>query len=153
MEHLEHYKKGGDFLAKSKLENWLNENDLLQITQWFREGATDKEVAVEHMGIGRTTFYRWIKESEALKAAVEEGKKPVEAIVEGALIKSATGFEVMEGRITADGKKVMVKKYIPPNITAIIYYLKNRNPKRWCDKLDFDMGNIVIPVIKNDIKE
>lgn len=29
MEHLEHYKKGGDFLAKSKLEDWTNENDLL----------------------------------------------------------------------------------------------------------------------------
>lgn len=150
MEHLEHYKKGGDFLAKSKLENWLNENDLLRITQWFREGATDKEVAVEHMGIGRTTFYRWIKESEALKAAVEEGKKPVEAIVEGALIKSATGFEVMEGRITADGKKVMVKKYIPPNITAIIYYLKSRNPQRWGDKLAVEIANQLAPVIIDD---
>lgn len=150
MEHLEHYKKGGDFLAKSKLENWLNENDLLRITQWFREGATDKEVAVKHMGIGRTTFYRWIKESEALKAAVDEGKKPVDAIVESALIKSATGFEVMEGRITADGKKVMVKKYIPPNITAIIYYLKSRNPQRWGDKLAVEIANQLAPVIIDD---
>ena len=147
---MEHYKKGGDFLAKSKLENWLNENDLLRITQWFREGATDKEVAVKHMGIGRTTFYRWIKESEALKAAVDEGKKPVDAIVESALIKSATGFEVMEGRITADGKKVMVKKYIPPNITAIIYYLKSRNPQRWGDKLAVEIANQLAPVIIDD---
>lgn len=153
MEHLEHYKKGGDFLAKSKLENWLNENDLLRITQWFREGATDKEVAVKHMGIGRTTFYRWIKESEALKAAVEEGKKPVIAIVENALIKSTTGYDVMEGRINANGEKIMVKKHIPPNITAIIFYLKNRDPKRWRDKWDFEIENSVVPVIKNDIKE
>lgn len=150
---MEHYKKGGDFLAKSKLENWLNENDLLRITQWFREGATDKEVAVKHMGIGRTTFYRWIKESEALKAAVEEGKKPVIAIVENALIKSTTGYDVMEGRINANGEKIMVKKHIPPNITAIIFYLKNRDPKRWRDKWDFEIENSVVPVIKNDIKE
>ena len=88
-----------------------------------------------------------------MKKAVDEGKKPVDAMVENALIKSATGFEVMEGKITADGKKVMVSRYIPPNITAIIYYLKNRNPKRWRDKLEFDMENVVIPVIENDIKE
>lgn len=137
-------------MAKSKLEDWTNENDLLRITQWFREGATDREVAVKHMGIGRSTFYRWLKESEALKAAVDEGKKPVDAIVENALIKSATGFEVMEGRITADGKKVKVKRYIPPNVTAIIYYLKSRNPQRWGDKLAVEIANQLAPVIIDD---
>lgn len=150
---MEHYKKGGDFLAKSKLENWLNENDLLRITQWFREGLTDEKVAEKCIGISRTTFYRWIKQSKKFKGAVEEGKKPVIAIVENALIKSSTGYDVMEGRINADGKKIMVKKHIPPNITAIIFYLKNRDPKRWRDKWDFEIENSVVPVIKNDIKK
>ena len=76
-------------------------------------------------------------------------KQVADEIVENALFKRANGYSVDEEQITyginENGEQVVlqkktVKKYIPPDTTAQIFWLKNRKPDIWKDKRDVDVG-------------
>lgn len=149
--------KGGIVLSNSKgngkYKEWLKENNLIRLTDWIKkeEGATDKDIS-KYIGISTTTFYEWIKKYPEIKKAVEEGKEPTDIKVENAMYKSALGyfveeeeFSIQESDRGTTKKTKKTKRYIPPNITAQIFWLKNRNPKEWRDRHDIDSGiNVVI---------
>ena len=62
------------------------------------------------------------------------------------LFKRATGIEVTEVEVRDDGKKKVkrvTKKHIPPDPTAQIFWLKNRQPELWRDK----------PTVENSVQE
>jgi hypothetical protein len=56
------------------------------------------------------------------------------------LAQRAIGYEVdvIEKKVLSDGKVVpyKVRKHYPPDVTACIFWLKNRNPKQWRDVQD-----------------
>lgn len=135
------------------LEQWATEENLTRLKHWYREGLTDAEVAKNKLGICRTTFYKWLKECPEMRQAVNEGKAPVDDMVEDALLKRALGYEATEGRINEDGSKVMIKKHIPSDTTALIFWLKNRRRDRWRDKWEMEVTGELPVVIKDDIQE
>lgn len=103
-----------------------------------RKGLTDKELA-EAFGISERTLYNWKDEHADFLQAIKKGKDEHDTCeVENALLKSAKGFEYTEDQVIkfANGKFKIVKtkKYQPPNPTSCIYWLNNRNPKRWSNK-------------------
>ena len=57
--------------------------------------------------------------------------------VERALAERAIGFyaDVEEVKILNDGNEIRynVRKYFPPDVTAGIYFTKNRMPDKWRD--------------------
>lgn len=66
---------------------------------------------------------------------------------EEALLKRALGFVQEEiysediidkdsGKITNLAKRKVVKKSVPPDVRALLFWLKNRYPERWKDKVD-----------------
>lgn len=62
------------------------------------------------------------------------------------LFKRATGIEVTEVEVRDDGKKKVkrvTKRPIPPDTTAQIFWLKNRQPELWRDK----------PTVENSAQE
>jgi len=75
------------------------------------------------------------KVNELLDKIKSEGND-INLKVEEALLKVALGYEYEETEIIAskDGKTSRVrkvKKVVPPDTTAIIFWLKTRNPSKW----------------------
>jgi len=118
---------------------------------YAREGMIDDEIAAS-LGISHQTFYEYQKKHSEFHEAVQRGKKPVNMMVEKALLKRALGFEYDERqsivRLGENGERDIreartVTKYFPPDTTAAIKWLINRDPERWRDRQEHALsGNI-----------
>ena len=139
---------------KGKYEEWLTPDGLLRVQGWARDGLTDEQIA-SNMGVGTSAFYEWQSKFPEFAEAIKKGKAPVDIQVENALLKRAMGYtvtetvkEVYREGDTKNGKVISshireITKEIPPDVGAIIFWLKNRRPGRWRDKIEAapDSGN------------
>lgn len=136
-------------MAKGKYEEWLAEEKLILIEAWARDGLTEEQIS-KNMGIAYSTFRVWRDKFSAISAALKKGKEVVDILVENAMLKSALGHtetirkpikvkteksipgkgKIIEERIEYAEEQV----YIKPDITAQIFWLKNRKPDKWKDK-------------------
>ena len=123
---------------------------LEEIKDWVRNGATDKEIA-NRLGISEDSFYQYKKQFSEFSESLKESKEIVDAKVENALFERAMGGKVTLKRpykvkrtIFQNGKKVreeeeMVmadyEEYVIPDTTAQIFWLKNRRPDKWREKV------------------
>ena len=137
---------------KSIADDWLTEDGLLKIEEWAREGLIDKQIAEKKIGISERTFIRWKNANPSLVSALKRGKAPVDFKVENALLKSALGHKetvrkaikvktekqkVGEGKIVEEHIEYVDEEvYIPPQVVAQIFWLKNRRPDKWKDKVE-----------------
>lgn len=119
------------------IDKWLTEDALLLITGWARDGLTLEDIA-HNMGMCRQTLVNWKAKNEKIRKALDDGKEVADRRVENALYKRALGYMVTERKITEsekDGvKEETFVKHIPGDVTAQIYWLKNRKPKQWRDR-------------------
>jgi len=119
------------------IDKWLTEDALLLITGWARDGLTLADIA-HNMGVCRQTLVNWKAQNDKIRKALDDGKEVADRRVENALYKRALGYMVTETTITQsekDGyKEVTTSKHIPADVTAQIYWLKNRKPKQWRDR-------------------
>lgn len=128
---------------KGNYEEWLTPDGLLQIEGWAREGLINKQIA-NNIGITDRTFSDWVGRFPSISSALKKGKAPVDLEVENALLKRALGYEyeetITEIEELAEGKQKKhirkIKKHMPPDTTAQIFWLKNRKPSRWRDKIE-----------------
>ena len=98
-------------MAKGKFQRWLEPDGLILLEGWARDGLTDEQIA-QNMGIATGTLYLWKKSHIEICEALKKGKEVVDFQVENALVQAAL-----------DG-----------NVTAQIFWLKNRRPDKWRDK-------------------
>lgn len=125
-----------------------------------RRGMTDKEIA-KSLGICKAVFYRYQLKYRDFRDALKRGKSPVDVEVENALLKRARGFThtevTREFKIEVkDGKEIKTpvsikrtRKTLPPETAASMAWLKNRRPKLWRDRHDFNVsGGMNITVIR-----
>ena len=115
-----------------KYHDWLEEDKLTLIEGWARSGLTDEQIA-HNMGIHPATLYTWIKEYSEINEAIKKGKEVADFEVENAMFKSALGYEFEEVKTyiedSGSGQKKRIektKKHVAPNVTAQIFWLKNR---------------------------
>lgn len=127
-------------MSLPKYKEWQQEDKLILITGWARKGLTDEQIS-KNMGVAYSTLREWKKKFSAIEAALKKGKEVVDFEVEGALYKRAMGYEVEEEKTyiqEVDGKitkrKEIIKKHIPGETAAQIFWLKNRNPEEWKDR-------------------
>lgn len=139
----------------AKYQDWLEPEGLIQIEGWTRDGLTDEQIAT-NMGIRRETLIAWKKKYPEINNAMKKGKEVVDKQVENALLKRALGYTFNETSIVKkDGKVVeqkIVKKEVPGDTTAQIFWLKNRKPAEWRDKKDVDMNGSITTNV-NPFKE
>ena len=102
------------------------------------DGYTDKEIA-QKMGISKSTLNNWKKIYPEFMDSLKKGKEPADAEVEQSLFKAAKGYEIEEKKVVIDqeSKKAIrietTVRHVPPNVTAAIFWLKNRRPDKWRD--------------------
>jgi hypothetical protein len=103
-------------------------------------GYTDKEIA-DFFEIAESTLNLWKLEHPEFSESLKKGKAESDVEVEESLRMKAIGFEKKVEEIVSskDGAFTMeVNKYFPPDATSAIFWLKNRNSKRWRDSSHID---------------
>ena len=121
----------------AKYEKWLEQEGLLLIEGWARDGLTDEQIA-GNMGVSRSTLNSWKDKYPDILDALKKGKEIVDRQVENALLKRALGYEYEEIKEKYEfgelSERTITKKQVAPDTTAQIFWLKNRKPKDWRDK-------------------
>lgn len=144
-------------MAKGKYQEWLEEDNLIKLEAWARNGLTDEQLA-NNIGINVATLYTWKNKYSEINEALKRGKEVVDIEVENSLLKAAKGYFVDEekqyisevnGVVTK--RKEITKKYIAPNTTAQIFWLKNRKPSDWRDKNIVELDGEERVIIVDDI--
>jgi len=110
-------------------------------------GLTDKQIA-EQLGVTEQTINNWKRDHPEFFESLKKGKETPDEQVEAALLRRAKGFTYEE--ITPQG---VVKKVALPNPASMIFWLKNRRPKRWREKIEHQIGEggpVKIEVVYDD---
>ena len=98
--------------------------------------ATDEQLAA-FFGVTETTINNWKKRHPAFLEALKRGKAGADMDVAASLYNQAVGFtRTVEKvvKVKGGGEAVIaVEEYVPPNVTACIFWLKNRQPAQWRD--------------------
>ena len=125
----------------AKINDWLEKDKLILLEGWARDGLTDEQIA-KNIGIATSTFYEWKKKSKEFSESLKKGKEVVDFEVENALLKKALGYTITlnKQKVTKDGDVVDITEevHVPPDTTAQIFWLKNRKPNTWKDKVETD---------------
>lgn len=131
-------------MAKGKYQEWLTADGLLLLEGWARDGLTEEQIA-QNIGISRQTLSEWKRDYADIGDAIKKGRAPVDIIVENALFKRATGYDWEETttEIDTNGKKHIKKitRHVPPDVGAIVFWLKNRRRDKWRDRPDLVQDN------------
>lgn len=142
-------KKAG---RRGKYEDWLDEDSLLKVQGWARDGLSNEQIA-HNIGITAKTLCEWQNRFSEFRDTIKKGKEVVDREVENALLKRALGYEydevtqepvtdkdtgITEMRVTK-----RVTKQIVPDVTAQIFWLKNRKPDEFRDKRDVELSGHV----------
>ncbi len=124
-------------MAKGKYEYWLTHEGLTKLEGWARDGLTDEQIA-KNVGISRETLNQWKNKYSDISDTLKKGKEVVDRKVENALLKRALGYEYTETKTKSEGGVVTevtkTIKQVVPDVTAQIFWLKNRKPDKWKDK-------------------
>lgn len=122
-------------------EKWLKEENLKKITEWSKLGLFDKQIA-KNMGISLATYYLYKKKYPEIQEAIEEGKEVVDVEVENALLKRALGYNytLRKQKVTKDGNIIDYEEqyHVPGETIAQIFWLKNRRPKEWRERVEVE---------------
>lgn len=95
-------------------------------------GHTDKDLAV-FFEVTETTINNWKIEHPDFFESIKNGKENADAKVAESLYRRATGqVKVTEETESEKGLYVTTKE-LPPDTTAAIFWLKNRQRKTWTD--------------------
>lgn len=120
---------------KERKAFWLSEPGLKLIAGWRRNGTPITKIATDYVGVSKTAWFGWYRESDDLRKACAVGKEVADLTVEEALYRRAVGYDYWEETWElVEGELVMTKKFkkhLPPDTKAILHWLFNRLPGMW----------------------
>jgi len=123
-------------------------------------GAKDSDLA-EFFEVDEATINNWKISHPSFFESLKKGKEIADADVADSLYRQAVGFErdEIELKVVSKGGKdggsevqaIPVKKFYRGDTLAMIFWLKNRQPKWWRDRIDnVDAGKA--PIVWNETK-
>lgn len=109
-------------------------------------GATDAELA-EFFEVNEDTVHEWKKVHPSFSESIRAGKEQADANVADRLYQRAMGFEHDSEEIKvlntpgvgSHVERVATRKIYPPDPTAAIFWLKNRQKDKWRDRTETDL--------------
>lgn len=107
----------------AKIDEWLTDDKLILLQGWARDGLTNEQIA-NNIGINVKTLYEWKNKHSNICNALKDGRDVVDYQVENALLLNA----------------------LSGNVTAQIFWLKNRKKNEWREKIE-------IPTNPNEISK
>lgn len=110
-------------MAKGKYEYWLQNDQLIRMQGWARDGLTDEQIA-HNMGIHVATLYEWKNKYHEINEALAETKEICDRAVENALYQ----------------------KCLQGDVTAIKFWLANRKKDSWRERI------VTESTVKADVK-
>lgn len=123
----------------------INRRFLVLVAGLAKEGKTNAEIA-EILNISESTLYKYKAESKEFSEALNEGAEVIDSMVEESLLSRALGYTHDEVKLAQkDGvftDERVIKRHYPPDITAMIFWLKNRKPGEWRDRVEESDGDI-----------
>lgn len=140
-------------MPTSRFEKWMEEYGEEFLRRLAEEGYSDREIA-EMSYLSPTVFSKWKRKHPEFSAALKLGRSNADYAVIDALYKRATGYSVSVNKTYKlkhtdfdpdTGKKVREyeelatgadESYIPADVRASSFWLKNRQPGRWADKAE-----------------
>lgn len=110
-----------------------------QTAKLCKLGATDRELA-DFFKVSEATLNNWKGEHPGFLESLKRGKEESDARVEQSLYRRALGYshDAVKILMTKDGavyREEYVEHY-PPDTVACIFWLKNRDPENWRDKIE-----------------
>ena len=101
-------------------------------------GYTDKELA-DFFGIAESTLNLWKNAHPLFMESLKAGKIIADAEVTASLYERAKGYRHIETKVFCSNGDIVthdVDKIYPPDPMAIKYWLNNRQPERWREKVE-----------------
>jgi transposase-like protein len=101
-------------------------------------GATDREVA-EFFEVSEVTLNTWKHQHPEFLKSLKQGKESADNRVEQSLYRRALGYshdEVHISNYMGEVTQTPIVKHYAPDTTACIFWLKNRKPAEWRDRIE-----------------
>lgn len=118
-------------------------------------GATDMQLA-DFFEVDTRTIHRWKNQFPEFCHSLKQGKEESDQQVERSLYHRAVGFEHEAVKIfTTKSGEVITAPYreiVAPDTTACIFWLKNRKPAEWRDKIETELsGEVSVKRVLTDV--
>lgn len=118
-------------------------------------GATDEELA-DFFEVALSTLNKWKLDHPGFSESLKKGKTLADAEVAHKLFHRATGYDHPDVDIRVVDNQIVqtpLIKHYPPDTTAAIFWLKNRQKDKWRDKVDHGLegpnGESLAPPVFN----
>jgi hypothetical protein len=102
-------------------------------------GATDVQLA-DFFHVSINTIGNWKSEHAEFLGALKQGKAEADERVTRSLYHRAVGytFDSEKVQVLRDGTvvRVPIREHVAPDTTACIFWLKNREPEKWRDRVE-----------------
>lgn len=118
-------------------------------------GATDADMA-DFFDVAESTISLWKIEHPEFSAAIKKAKEVADIEVSEKLYTRAMGYDIESVHITAyEGQitETPIIKHFSPDVTAQIFWLKNRQPAKWRDVQDLNLHNKTAPEKFEDVEQ
>ena len=109
-----------------------------QATKLCMLGMTDAEMAA-FFDVSESTLNLWKDGHPEFSEAIKKGKANADADVASRLFHRAMGYDHPEDDIRAVNGEIVITptiKHYPPDTTAAIFWLKNRQRDKWRDRVE-----------------
>ena len=102
-------------------------------------------------GVQAETVRNWMNQHPDFRQAIDDISFHLNLRVENALLKTACGYEYTEVKDVDGSSITKTTKLVPGNVAAQKFWLTNRSPDRWKDKVEQELttagGQPIKPLI------
>jgi len=129
-------------MAKMGRPAKFNEKIRDVILRLLKEGKTEAQIA-EVIGVCPRTLQNWQGKHPDLLHAVRESKQSADELLEASLYRRAAGYSHPAVKIMVSKELGVIREefiqHYPPDTQALMFWLRNRQPKKWREKTEGDV--------------